>query len=126
MVGKAWRYFEPQSTGKIIQDMVLPRSLYARKADLDSGLWIPIRASKAGYVFECLWNSSPDTSPAVMVEQLAKVIVALLERKSSRSRLRRRPRSWNSTDDGPAMRRPNKLPRTRVQSPHLYTSDRWF
>lgn len=81
MVGEAWRSSRPQSTSNIVQDMVLPRSLYAKGAGLVEGLWIPIRIRKSGFVLECLWSAAPGQALPKRMEQLARGMIAFLDHR---------------------------------------------
>jgi hypothetical protein len=81
MVGEASRTSQPQSSGNVIQDMILPRSLYAKGAGLVNGLWIPTSVGRAGFVLECLWDSKPNSGITAMVAKLAKEIAVLVERR---------------------------------------------
>jgi hypothetical protein len=81
MVGKAWRTLQLQVSLNLIQEMSLPRSLYARSAGLVSGVWVPIQSPRRGFVLECLLKSTPRESLVQTLQNLAAEIADSVERK---------------------------------------------
>src|SRR5262245_17428269 len=79
MVGKTWRTLQLQFSLNVVQDMILPRSLYAKEAGIVSGIWVPVQAHRGGFVLECLLRSAPDPTLTAILQKLADGMAELVD-----------------------------------------------
>jgi hypothetical protein len=84
IVGKAWRTLQPQLSLNLVQDMSLPRSLFAKSAGLESGVWIPIQSRRKAFVLECMLRSRPDQALMPALQRLAILIAEFVDRNGKR------------------------------------------
>jgi hypothetical protein len=84
IVGKAWRTLQPQFSRNLVQDMSLPRSLLAKNAGLESGVWVPIQSRRGAFVLECMLRSQPDQELIPALQRLAILIAEFVDRTGKR------------------------------------------
>jgi hypothetical protein len=80
--GQVWRSRKPTWTTDIVRDMCLPRSLHAKQAGLQGGVWIPLKTVNAVYGVLELLGRHPVPARAdtvVAVERLAVSLGCLME-----------------------------------------------